>query len=194
MPHYRLRNFTDNKGPRDYPEFPLAKILKRKRGKKYVRNEQKKYVYKKRQALKLLQQQNKEALISEIDENHQTAIVNSGDGVVISLDTDYAQESTFIDREEEKLDQKSEVPESMHCFCNVRGYLPCREPINMELAEKVCVGTKIRMFWPPEKSWSNGVVSYVYGTGMFNVDFEDDTEKGPLTYCLSHFHFEILRN
>ena len=234
MPHYRLRNFTNNNGPPNYPKFPLAKMKKKKRGRIYIRNQYKKYVYQKQKALKMLQQQNSiPSFISEVKEKSQTAVVapishhtfvvdNGVDNLDFSFEVAPANPGIFSHREQKNLNMSCEVdsqleghyisppsrqqrssvknnllinrmliPESTHRFSKVEGYLPCRIPINVKLSEKLCEGTKIRMFWPPDKTWSNGVVSFVYGTGMFTVDFEDDNEKGPLTYCLRYFNFKI---
>ena len=136
-------------------------MKKRKRGRIYIRNQYKKYLYNRQKALGF-----------SFDVVPQTPVEEK------DLDMSYEVDS--------------KIPESMHRFCKVRAYLPKTNPINTDLAAKLRVGSKVRMFWPPGKSWSKGVVSCVYGTGMFTVDFDDDDKKGPLSDCLRSFHFKIL--
>ena len=78
-------------------------------------------------------------------------------------------------------------------ICPIYGYQPNRTPINEDLARTLRCGSRIRMYWPPDDSWSNGEVTYNYNTGMYRVQFEDDNARGPMTYCLAHYDFTVLK-
>merc|ERR1711974_18506 len=41
--------------------------------------------------------------------------------------------------------------------------------------EDVSVGTHIRLYWSPTKTWSNGIVTLDWKDGYYTIEFEDDS-------------------
>lgn len=59
----------------------------------------------------------------------------------------------------------------------------------------IFIGAKIKLFWPIEKKWSNGIITNIYDNGgMCAVKFDDDSISESVTFNLNKYKYCIMEN
>jgi len=79
-----------------------------------------------------------------------------------------------------------------------RGYCPKRKnsakrkKLAAKQLNRVRIGTQLKLFWPPTKTWSHGEVKNIYDDGMYEIACHDDpADQGALVYHLANYTFKI---
>jgi len=82
-----------------------------------------------------------------------------------------------------------------------RGYCPKkknsakRKKLAAKQLNRVRIGTQLKLFWPPTKTWSHGEVKNIYDDGMYEIACHDDpADQGALVYHLANYTFKITHS
>jgi len=82
-----------------------------------------------------------------------------------------------------------------------RGYCPKRKKsaklkkLAAKQLHRVQIGTQLKLFWPPTKTWSRGEVKNIYDDGMYEIACHDDpADQGALVYHLADYTFKITHS
>lgn len=70
-----------------------------------------------------------------------------------------------------------------------------RKKLSSKQLNGIRIGTHLKLFWPPTKSWSYGEVKHVYDDGMYEIACHDDpVDQGALCYYLKDYTFKITHS
>jgi len=82
-----------------------------------------------------------------------------------------------------------------------RGYCPKtnkpakRKKLTIKQLNSIKIGTQLKLFWPPTKTWSYGEVINIYDDGMYEIACHDDpADQGALVYHLADYTFKITHS
>jgi len=68
-----------------------------------------------------------------------------------------------------------------------------RKKLTLKQLNSIQIGTRLKLYWPPTKTWSYGEVKQIYDDGMYEIACHDDPEdQGPLCYHLVDYRIKIL--
>jgi len=68
-----------------------------------------------------------------------------------------------------------------------------RKKLTLKQLNSIQIGTRLKLYWPPTKTWSYGEVINIYDDGMYEIACHDDPEdQGPLCYHLADYRIKIL--
>jgi len=67
-----------------------------------------------------------------------------------------------------------------------------RKKLTQKQLKSVKVGTHLKLWWPPTKTWSYGEVMKIYDDGIYEIACHDDPEdQGALCYHLADYNFKV---
>jgi len=77
-------------------------------------------------------------------------------------------------------------------YCPKKKWTARRKKHSIKQLKRVQIGTHLKLFWPPTKTWSYGEVIHIYDDGMYKIACHDDpADQGALCYHLADYTFKI---